>query len=138
MLKSPTKETEKPLDVLVANWVAIRDHIKETEEVMEKHLAPFKAKKEEITAELLKQLDTQGAEMARTKHGTVSALVRHTASLSDPDAFMDYVRENDLYELMDRRANAVACREHAKFNNGVMPPGVKINSVRYVGVRSPT
>jgi hypothetical protein len=129
-------ETEKRLDVLVANYVTIRDHIKQAEEVMDKHLAPFKAKQQEITAELLKLMAEQGAEACRTKYGTVSALVRHTAALADPDAFMTYVRENDMFELLDRRANATACREHAKYNDGALPPGVKINSLRYVGVRT--
>lgn len=128
-------EKSERLDVLVENYVTIRDHIKQAEKVMKDHLAPFEAKKEEITAELIKLLDAQGAEMARTKNGTVSKLVRHTASLADPDAFMEYVRENDLYELIDRRANAVACREHAKYN-GTLPPGVKLNSQVYVGVRT--
>lgn len=129
-------EAEKRLDVLVSNYVTIRDHIKETEEVIDKHLAPFKAKQQEITAELLKLMAGQGAESCRTKYGTVSALVRHTAALTDPDAFMDYVRQNDLFELLDRKANTTACREHAKYNGGSLPPGVKINSLRYVGVRT--
>jgi hypothetical protein len=137
MLKTPeVKEADRSLDRLVANYVAVRDHIDEAEEVIKKHLAPFRAKKDELTAELIKLLDEQGTEMARTNHGTVSKLKRNTAVCSDPDEFMDYVRENDLYELLDRRANATACMEHAKQNKGVLPPGVKINTVRYIGVNT--
>ena len=34
---------------------------------------------------------------------------------------------------MDRRANATACRDYAE-EHGALPPGVKINSIRTVGV----
>ena len=136
MLKKATEDTEtgESLDVLVARYVRIRDHIDQTEEVIKKHLAPFKAAKDEVTAALLKLLDAQGTEMARTKHGTVTARVRRTSPLTDAEAFMEFVRDNDAWELMERRASADACIDYAKEHDGTLPPGVKINSIRYVGV----
>ena len=132
--KADTKETAESLDDLVAKYVKLRDHIDNTEELVKKHLQPFKAKKDEITADLLKLLDDQGTVMARTKHGTVSARVRRSSPLTDPEIFMDFVRENDLLELLDRRANTEAVVAYANEHEGVLPPGVKINAIRYVGV----
>jgi hypothetical protein len=126
---------QKRIDTMVENFIAIRTHIEQTEALVDKQLAPFKAKKDEIATEILKALDALGAKNIKTVHGTVSALEKSTASLSDADAFMEFVRENDLYELMDRRANGTACREYAKFNNGRLPPGVKLNTIRSLGVR---
>jgi hypothetical protein len=63
--------------------------------------------------------------------------VRDTASCSDPNLFIDYVREHDAYELLDRRPNSTACKEFLKANNQ-LPPGVKLNSMRYVNVRTGT
>ena len=57
-----------------------------------------------------------------------------TAPLTDPDEFMSFVRERDLYELLERRANALACMTYAEEHEGTLPPGVKINSNRTVGV----
>jgi hypothetical protein len=132
--KNGKMESER-LDSLVAEFIKIRDHISKVEEAVKVHLRDFVAKKEELELAMLDHLDAQGAEMVRTKSGTVSKLVRYTAVLTDPDVFMQYVREFELYDLMDRRANANACREHATEHEGLLPPGVKINSKRYAGVR---
>jgi len=42
---------------------------------------------------------------------------------------------NKQFDLLDRRANATACRELAE--KGTLPPGVKLNTIRTIGVRKP-
>jgi hypothetical protein len=122
------------VDKLVGQFIAMRDRIKEMEEWHELQLQPFKVAKEKIAGVLLQFLDDTGQESARTSEGTVSVTHRSTASLSDPDAFMNYVVAHKAFELMDRRANSTACREFAE-ENGSLPPGVRLNSIRTVGVR---
>jgi len=121
------------IDKRVAQFVQLRDKIAELEEMHKDQLKPFKAAKERLVGEMLEFLDKTGQKSAKTAEGTVTATVRHTASCSDPDAFIDFVRENDAYELIDRRANATACRDYAD-EHGALPPGVKISSMRTVGV----
>ena len=137
MPKNGKLKSSPRLDKLVNYYLELR---KEIEEIKERHAheldKPNKAK-EILTEQLLQALDSTGQEMARTKFGTVSAAVRDTASCSDPALFIDYVRKNDAYELVERRPNSTACREFAKGNDGKWPPGVKVNSIRYVNVRSP-
>ena len=87
-----------------------------------------------IQEKIMKALDATGQESARTEFGTASINVNHYASCSDPDVFVDFVRENDAWELMERRASGLACRAFAE-ENGHLPPGVKINTVRSIGVR---
>ena len=125
------------MNKLVAQFIALRNRIKQLEDIHEKQLAPFKLAKDKLAGVMLEFLDAAGMESARTEAGTVSATVRSSASLPDPDAFMDFVMKRGLFELMDRRANVTACREFAE-EHGNLPPGVKINSVRTVGVRVPT
>ena len=129
----PTPAELARVDKLVAQFVAIRDRIKAIEAAHEVELGPFIQAKKDLGTEILAFLDGTGQESARTAYGTASVTVRHTASCSDPDAFVDFVRQNDLYELMDRKANAPACRDYAK-EHGTLPPGVRINSIRIVGV----
>src|SRR5262245_896745 len=124
------------LDKLVNYYISIRDEIKELETRHKVELEPLIEMRERLTYELLMALDAAGTEMARTKAGTVSASVHDTAVCIDPNAFIDFVRQNDMYELMDRRANGTACKAFAK-EHGELPPGVKVNSKRSVSVRSP-
>jgi hypothetical protein len=123
------------IDKLVAQYLGVRKRLAELKEEYEKASAPFVDAKEKLAGRMLQFLDSTGAEMARTSAGTVYVTTPSTASLTDPDAFVDFVREHDLYELMDRRANALACRDFAE-QNGTLPPGVKLNSRRTIGVRT--
>lgn len=114
-------------------YIALRDKRRKLAQY-EKELD---SKQDEVGAEMLAFLDQTGQEAARTVLGTVTRRVRDSASLPDPDAFMEFVIHNNAHELMDRRANGTACKHFANVH-GHLPPGVKISSIRYVSVRAAT
>jgi hypothetical protein len=122
------------IDKRVAQFVQIRDAIEQIKDKHKLELAPYEEIKQKLIGEMLDFLDKSGLKAAKTSAGTVSITVRHTAVCSDPDEFIDFVFVNNLRELIDRRANAVACRDYATEHDGTLPPGVKINSLRTVGV----
>jgi hypothetical protein len=125
--------TDARIDKLIANYIAVRNHIKE----MKKEQAEFELALQKLAGRLLLFLEHTGQEMARTAAGTVSATEKATASLPDPDVFMEFVVEHRRHDLLNRHANATACLDFAK-ENGTLPPGVKISRVRSVSVRSAT
>lgn len=125
------------VDKLVSDYIATRDYIRKLKEKHKNELAEFELALEKLTGRLLLFLDATGQEMARTAAGTVSASSRDTARLDDPDVFMKFVAEHELFELLDRRANATACKDFAK-DTGTLPPGVRINTLRGVSVRTAT
>lgn len=118
------------IDQRVDEFIQVRDEIERIEKEV---IGPLKALKERLAGTMLEFLDRTGQKSAKTAKGTVSVIVKHTSPLTDPDAFMEFVRKNDAYELMDRRANSTACREYAE-QHGKLPPGVKINATRTAGV----
>jgi hypothetical protein len=138
----PRKKSEDPpapvsngrIDKRVAQFVIVRDEIDSIKERHKMELAPFEEAKQRLIGEMLDFLDRTGQKSAKTAEGTVSISVRHTAVCTDPDQFIEFVFEQNLPELIDRRANAVACRDYAEEHEGSLPPGVKINSMRTVGV----
>lgn len=134
-------KTERPIDPrvdkLVADYRKVRDFIKAEEKRQAEELQEYKTALEKLGGRLLQFLDFHGQEMARTAEGTVTSKVIPYASLQDPDLFMEFVAEHGLFELLDRRANSTACRDFAKENNGVYPPGVRMNMVRRVSVTRP-
>lgn len=131
---TPPPQTHTRIDKRVAQFIAIRDKIDEMKEEFKAQLAPFEEAKQKLVGEMLAFLDYTGQKSAKTAVGTVTVVVRPTAVCTDPDLFMDFVREHDLYELLDRRANATACRDYAQEHDGTLPPGVRINAFRTVGV----
>jgi hypothetical protein len=130
------KMTSSPrFDELVKAFNETRSKIKEIEERHKQELEkPFRLK-ELLTERLLQGLAATGQQMARTQYGTVSIALRPTASCSDPNLFINYVREHDAYELINRHPNSTACQVFAK-EHGELPPGVKINVMRSVNVRN--
>jgi hypothetical protein len=122
------------IDTRVAQYIAVRDEIARLEEEHKAALRPLNALKEKLKQAILNFFDKTGQTSAKTKYGTASAKVVYTSPLSDPDLFMNFVRENDAYELMDRRANSTAVREYLDEHDGQLPPGVKLNARRTVGV----
>jgi len=122
------------IDKRVAQYIGVRDEIARIEEEHKEQLKPLNALKEKLVQSMLDFLDHTGQKSARTEFGTVTAKVNYTSPLTDPDVFMTFVRENDAYELMDRRANSTAVREYLDEHDGQLPPGVKLNARRTVGV----
>ncbi len=129
------KEVVNPtVDKRIEQYVAIRDRLKEMKDKYEESCAPLKAMQDQLSGWLQDFLETSGSESIRTKHGTCFASTRYTASLADPQAFMDYVIQNQEFDLLDRKANATAVRAFVE-ENGNLPPGCNLSALRTVGVR---
>jgi len=118
----------------VEQFVALRDKLAEFDEMARQKRKEIVDVMTLVENQIMAALDATGQESARTDAGTASITLKHYASCSDPDAFIDFVRENDAWELMERRAASIPCRTWAE-EHGQLPPGVKINSVRGIGVR---
>jgi hypothetical protein len=123
--------------VRVAQYVKLRDLIKDKEKEFKENLAPYKKALEDLNSVLLNHLNQVGANSVNTDEGTVYRTEKNSASLADPAAFMEYVIANEAYDLMDRKANVTACAEFMKEHN-TLPPGVNFSSAYIVGVRRPT
>ena len=125
---------EDKIDQLVAEYITTRDMIKAIEIEQKKALEPLKGALEQLNINLLERLNQVGGNSIATDSGTVYRTEKKSASLADPKAFMDYVLENDAFDLLDRKANVTAVAEFIKENN-TPPPGVNFSSTYVVGVR---
>lgn len=135
----PRPATVQTVEKLVGSYVALRDRLHEMEEAYELQAKPGKELLNKIQGQLTELLDRAGASSIKTPLGTAIVNTKWTASLADPQAFMDYVKANDRFDLMDRRANATAVKDFVKANpDGTAPPGVNLSAIRTIGVRRPT
>ena len=135
MPKSNGKLTVDPrMDKRVVALLAARRRKDEINARCDMELAPVKQLEQEIIGEILQFMKETGQKSAKTAYGTVTVSVKSTAKLEDPDIFMELVMKKGLYELLDRRANAKACLDYAEEHEGILPPGVRINSIQTVGV----
>lgn len=121
----------------VAQYIAIRDKLRAMDEAFEQSKQPLIEIQNLLTGYMLQTLEKAGATSIRTKLGTCIASTRYTASLADADAFMDFVKEQQRFDLLDRRANSTACRDYVE-KHGAVPPGVNLSAIRTLGIRKPT
>jgi hypothetical protein len=125
------------LEKRTAQYHQIKGLIAAMDERHEAEKAPLLKIKECLEGYMAKFLDETGQQTAVTPAGTVHWNTRTTVSLSDPQAFMDFVVTNKNFELLDRKANATAVKDYMIKTNAE-PPGVKLNTIKTVGVKQPT
>ena len=136
MLDNPKKLPAR-IDKLIAHCRQLDNQLDELKAGYKAKTIPIDNLRKEIEGELLRILDAAGVKTARTAEGTATAEEKITASCSDPDVFMDYVKRTGRFELLNRAANPTACREFTE-KNQEPPPGVKLNFLRYVQIRKPS
>lgn len=129
-----SKEATKKFEKRTAQYVAVRDKIKEISERHAEELKPLVDLQNDLTAWFTEELSRVGAQSVKTGEGTVYQSTRYSASLSDPKAFMDYVIGNSAFDLLDRKANSTAVRDFIEQHKSE-PPGCKLSAVRTIGVR---
>jgi hypothetical protein len=117
-----------------AQYVQARDLKKSIQEKHKQELAPLNDIMEKLEALFLRELHASNQESAKSGAGTVYLTTRKTASLENPDEFMSYVIGGEHWDLLDRKANALAVEEFL-CTNGALPPGVKFSQSQEIGVR---
>ena len=123
-------------DELVQMYILLRDAIAKEKAEFDQRVADKKAKQERIEGILLKRFDDSGEESARTKFGTAYKSVKKTASVGDWDSLLDYVRENEAWELLTRAVNKTVVEQFVAANDD-LPPGVNWRTEVVLGFRRP-
>lgn len=122
------------IDTRVEQYIKLRDKIKEIETKHKEELKPYKDTLEKLNAVILAHLNLVGGESIRTSAGTAYITAKKSASLADPQAFMEYVISNEAWDLLDRKANSTAVADYIE-QHDAPPPGVNFTTTNVVGVR---
>jgi hypothetical protein len=125
------------IDALAKRLLELKRYKDAVEARHREELQPVTALEEEINGRLTVWMKANGTQSIRTAEGTITLKRRDTAScVADPDGFMSFVIEQELFELLERRANTTACKEYAE-EHGKLPPGVKISTREYLAITEP-
>jgi hypothetical protein len=127
-------QKEQLINKRVAQYVKLRDHIKELDDAHKEKMKPYRQMLEELNASLLNHLNSIGAEAVCTDAGTVYSTAKKSASIADGDVFMKYVIEHQAWDLLDRKANVSAVADHIEEFHAA-PPGVNYSVTYVAGVR---
>lgn len=128
------EELSADFDTRTAQYVKLRDRIKEITDKHAEELKPFKEAKELLEQYFLAELERMNVSSVKGGHGTVYKTMRASATVADGAAFRAYVEETGAWELCDIRANAPAVRDFIEAN-GTPPAGVNFSNTVTVGCR---
>lgn len=123
------------LSEAVTLYIQLRDKKAEMKAAFDASIAPLNEKMDKLEAKLLDVFNKTGMDSAKTEHGTAYTAVRTTASIADREAFMDFVKANEEWSLLEVRASKTAVEQFRDSNNDELPPGVNIRSERVVNIR---
>jgi phage host-nuclease inhibitor protein Gam len=123
------------LSEAVSLYIQLRDKKAEMKAEFDASIAPLNDKMDKLEAKLLDVFNKTGMDSVKTENGTAYTAVRTTASIADREAFMDYVKANEEWSLLEARASKTAVEQFRDSNNGELPPGINIRSERVVNIR---
>ena len=120
---------------LLKLFIALRDRRAQRKAAFDVDDADDKAKQEKIEVEFLRRFQDRGIDNVSARDiGTAYRTTRVSASVADWDAVLDHIRENDAWEMLERRVNKTAV-EQFKAVNDDLPPGVNWSETQVVNFR---
>lgn len=123
------------IDNVVGGYIRLRDEKKRIAERQKDELAPFNAKMKKMEAWLQAQLNAQGTTNSKTTDGhTVYLSTTVNATVNDRDAFLEFVREHNLWAMLTAAVSKDAVEEFIE-STGNAPPGVSVSRETNARVR---
>ena len=89
-----------------------------------------------LEAWIKEKADADGVTSFKTKHGTAFLTTNDFARVADWDAMLEFIQENEAYDLLEKRVSKVAVRGYIDMNKAV-PAGVTYGTRIDVNVRKP-
>ena len=122
------------VEAAVAGYIKLRDEKKSLAKKQKEEMAPINEKMEKLEGWLHRELNRLHASNIRTEQGTVFKATRSSVKAEDWEAFLEFVQENSLWHMLDRRANKTAVQEFMEANEE-LPPGLSITLDETVNIR---
>jgi len=124
------------VDDVVATYMKLRSQKESIEAEVKDQVSTLKAKMEKLEAWIKEQADIQGVTSFKTRHGTAFLTTTDYANVADWDAVLGFIRDNEAYDMLEKRISKVAVRGYIEQTKAV-PPGVNYGTKLEVNIRKP-
>lgn len=124
------------VDQVVQGYIKLRDQKGALVAQLKAQTDAIDVKLQKMEAWIKEQADAQGVTSFKTAHGTAFLTTQDYASVGDWDAVLQFVKENDAYDMLEKRVSKNAVRGYLEQNKAV-PSGVNYGTRLDVNVRRP-
>lgn len=119
---------------VIKGYVKLRDRKNELKKQHTEELVPINEKMELVEGWLMRDLLTRGVESERTTEGTAYLQKNSKATVKDRDAFLEFVIEHKMWDLLENRVAKSVVVDHLE-NTGEVVPGVNFETTQVVRIR---
>lgn len=124
------------VDDVIAAYMKLRDKKDSMEAAVKEQTKTLKEQMEKLEAWIKDQADVQGVTSFKTKHGTAFLTTTDYANVADWDAVLNFVRENEAFDMLEKRVSKIAVRGYIESNKAV-PAGVNYGTKLEINIRKP-
>lgn len=117
------------MNQLIDYYVQLRDRKKELQAKHKEELEPIDAGLMKLEARMQEQMGELGVEKVGGDAGTVYTKVNTNVTVEDWQSVVEYVKDNDAYDLLEKRVAKSAAIERADV------PGLRFSNVKTIQVR---
>ena len=121
---------------VIKKYIELRRKVEAITEAANKEAKPFDDAMKVLGNWLMAYLAESGANNVRTDFGTAYTATRSQAKVIDRDAFIDFIAAGN-WEMANVTADRGQVETWLEEHNGALPPGVEVNRIKVVQVRSP-
>ena len=121
---------------VIRTYMKLRDQKAAIEGEVKERIADLKGKMEKLEAYLKTQMDAQGLTSFKSDYGTAFLTTTDYANVADWDAVLTFVRDNEAYDMLEKRVSKIAMRGYIEANKAV-PPGITYGTKLEVNIRKP-
>ena len=120
---------------LLQMFIKLRDRRAQRKATFDADDATDKEKQSGIEVEFLRRFNERGIDNVSSRdHGTAYRSTRSSVTIDDWDIFLNHVKKNESWELLEHRANKKSAQEYAEVH-GEIVPGTKYSETQVVNFR---
>ena len=122
------------VDKVIKGYVMLRDKKNEMKKDQAEALRPITEKMMVLEGWLQRDLMARGVESEKSKKGTAFLSTVSSATVKDRDAFLAFVKEKEMWDLLENRAAKSVVQDYLEETNEVVP-GVNYQETKVVRIR---
>jgi len=125
------------VDAVIKKYMRLRSDKEIVEAEIKERVDKIKADMTKIEAWLKAKADADGVTSFKTDHGTAFLTTTDFANVENWDEVLRFIREQDAFDMLERRVSKTAVRGYIDSNKEV-PPGITYGTKLDINIRKPT
>ena len=125
------------VDKVIAKYIDCRKTKDAIESEAKAKVSDIKEQMAKLEAWLKEKADQDGVDSFKTSNGTAFLTTTDFARVEDWDSTLEFIKDNEAYDLLEKRVSKTAVRGYIEANKSV-PSGINYGTRIDVNVRKPS